>query len=482
MQSIDLGDLCLSPECSSLQQALFQEIRKKIINRLWQKGARLPSTRKAAEELGISRNTVTLTYEQLVAEGYIESRAGSGFYVSVEVPEHFLLQATQTTENQNNQHISDSQGLNRFFAPGVPDLSAFPFTKWQRILQHHSSRAAIAGLNDLQGLPELRGALAHYLASSRSVDCSAKRIIITSGAQQALTIAALAVSSPAADSESRPIAMEEPGYTQMRKVLALFNINTTNLSVEPETGWNLNQLLSSQARAVYLTPSNQYPMGFSLNTDQRMQVLNWAAINNSWIIEDDYDSEFQFAHRPYASMQGLAAQSGLTNRCIYIGSFSKTMFNGLRIGYMVVPDELVRPCLNIKDALSGTTPAHTQAATAEFISQGHYLTHLRKMRKHYQLKRETMISLLNQHFAGAFEVVSQPAGLHITVRWTGGPDENRFSREAEKQGVTVRPLSYYQQSAQPRQWNSVVMGFGNCSLADMEASIEKLAGIFHSMR
>ncbi|NOI66742.1 PLP-dependent aminotransferase family protein [Vibrio sp. 99-8-1] len=473
---IDIGDLTISSAVSSLQRALFDEIRIKITSKLWKNGAKLPSTRKVAEELAISRNTVTLAYEQLAAEGYIESRAGSGFFVCVDIPESFLLSSIDQPAIGSDKSIHDassSRDYNQPFSPGIPDLARFPYSRWQRIVQHHLSRPTLAGFVDLQGLSQLRVALNHYLASSRSVRCNPNRIIITNGAQQALTIAMLATFT-----SKDTLLMENPGYRQMTKVAELFGFSIDSANVVAEHGLQLDKLLNKKCKGIYLTPSNQYPMGTSLNTEQRLTLLTWAAENRSWIIEDDYDSEFQFSHRPYASLQGLAEQSGITDHCIYIGSFSKTMFNSLRIGYMVVPERLLEKCLTIKDALAGSTPSHLQAALAEFISDGHYIRHLRKMRKHYQQKHTAMCQSISEHFTDKVEIISQAAGLHVTIRWQEGATELKFSQQAKKEGITIRPLSYYEHQATDRRWQSVVLGYGNVSLDDIDPLIKRLAAIF----
>jgi len=236
--------------------------------------------------------------------------------------------------------------------------------------------------------------------------------------------------------------------------------------------------LEKKASAVYLTPSNQYPMGTSLDTEQRLQVLQWAQKHQSWVIEDDYDSEFQFAHRPYTSLQGLCAQSGLSDRCIYIGSFSKTMFNGIRIGYMVVPEKIVPRCLKIKDATNGNTPIHTQAALADFISEGHFLRHLRRMRKIYQQKFHTMKHALEMHFGHDLEIISQAAGLHTTVMWQGLPDEKKVAEAASKKGITVRPLVYYEHQKKQRTWNALVLGYGNVHHEQIEPLIYQLKQVY----
>lgn len=468
---IDIGDLRLAENDQTLQQKLFNAIRDKITQGLWPLAGKLPSTRKLSEELKLSRNTVTAAYEQLVYEGYVESRKGSGFYVSIELPDHYLPEINSTLAEVD--HI-DQQDINRSFAPGVPDLTQFPVKKWQRYIQNHASRSAILGNGHVQGALELRQALANYLASSRSVVCNANRIIITSGAQQALTIATMAILK-----RNETLVLEYPGYVQMDKVSNLLNINKAHIDVEPLKGLNIKQLEATNAKAMYVTPSNQYPMGTTVNTEQRLKLIEWASLNKSWIIEDDYDSEFQFAHRPYTSMQGLAGQLGLDQNIIYIGSFSKVMFNGLRMGYMVVPESLVEQCNTIKDALSGDSPSHVQHALADFIADGELLRHIRKMRRLYKAKHQAMVEAIERHLPMHVEIISQPGGLHVTLRWVGGINEELLRQHALKQNLIVRTLAYYQPDGiKGRTWNGVVLGFGNTPLTDIEQNIVRLAKCF----
>lgn len=483
MQPIDLGDfeVAVTAQHPTRQAALFHAVREKITSGLWQTGCRLPATRKMAEAISMSRNTVIAAYEQLSAEGYIESRQSSGFYVSINLPEHYLQAPSPTPSVLTT--TSSTSDTNRPFAPGIPDLSAFPLAQWQKCLMHHLSRPVLLGERTLQGEPQLRSAISQYLASSRSVYCDATRVVITSGAQQALTIAVLATLA-----KDQTLLMENPGYTQMRKVLELTNHTYQPLEVIPHEGIPIDQVLSSNAQAVYLTPSNQYPMGTSLNTEQRLALIEWAASREGWIIEDDYDSEFQFAHRPYTSLQGLAAQAKLDKHVIYIGSFSKVMFNGLRLGYMVVPTNMLNKCLAIKDAITGDTPAHTQAALADFIQEGHLLRHIRKMRRLYQQKFERMVEAIATHIGDEWQIISQAAGLHITVIWSSAVTEDALTDAAAKKAIYLRTLGYYRfaenapihtQSGAAQQ--GLVLGYGNVQLDAIEPLIQTLAACYFAL-
>lgn len=472
---IDIGDLRLPEMNATLQGRLFHAIRDKIVHGLWPVGGKIPSTRKLALELSLSRNTIIATYDQLLCEGYIESRQGSGFYVAIELPEHYLVtKAVAIPRAMPAEHID----LNGSFSPGIPDLSLFPLKKWQHYLQRHSSRHRILGNSDLQGIYELRLALSHYLASSRSVVCQPEQIIITSGAQQGLAIAAMAILK-----HGDQILLEQPGYVQVDKVMSLVDAEKIYIDVSPHKGLNIDQVIDSSARALYVTPSNQYPMGTTLNSEQRLKLIEWASQGQRWIIEDDYDSEFQFAHRPYTSMQGLAAQLGLDEHILYIGSFSKVMFNGLRLGYMVVPENLIARCNQIKDALSGDSPAHTQYALADFINEGELLRHIRKMRRIYKAKHQTMVTAIELHFGQHVEVISQAAGLHVTLRWQGGIDEETLRQRALESDLIIRTLGYYQPSEHKnRDWHGVVLGFGNTDLEKIAENIALLATHFFKNR
>lgn len=492
MLNIDVGDLALFNGTGTKQHRLFKAIQQKVVRGLWPNGGKLPSTRQLSSALNISRNTVVLAYDQLMAEGYIESQKGSGFYVAVTLPEqHILTEYIPMVESHEIGlgHNTSNDGAdaikiqaptndNAPFAPGIPDLAQFPHKVWQKLMQRHADRQSLLGSQNIQGDAELRMALAGYLASSRSVYCTSQRIIITSGAQQALSIALLATLK-----RNESILVEDPGYTQMCKITDLFNFDRQIAPVYECTGLDINTVLKSNAKALYVTPSNQYPLGTTLNIEQRLQLIKWAQERQTWLVEDDYDSEFQFAHQPYPCMQGLANQMGFEDRILYVGSFSKVMFNGLRIGYLVVPDSLIGQCLSIKEALSGDTPTHTQAALADFIRDGHLLRHIRKMRRLYKSKYLLVVDAIHKEFGGDLEVVSQAAGIHVTLKWTGGISENRWQNLAAKSDIILRPLNYYEQprgsQVQTRQWSGAVLGFGNVAAEQISEKIALLAKLFY---
>ncbi|GMQ49591.1 MocR-like pyridoxine biosynthesis transcription factor PdxR [Vibrio sp. 10N] len=460
----------------TLQQSLFEQIRTRILKGFWVSDAKLPSTRMLATQLKISRNTVIQTYEQLVAEGYLNSKPNSGFYVALTLPEQYMATERVTTSTEFGSDNTPNNGL---FAPGVAELAAFPMSTWNRLLQRHSSRSALLGNQDLQGLVDLREALHRYLTGSRSVVCQPDQIIITAGAQQSIAIALLATQKL---KPHQRFLVEYPGYRQVVKVLDTFDIDYDFVDVHAESGIDLKRILDSKSTGIYLTPSNQYPMGSSIQTEQRLRLIEWAQAHQSWIIEDDYDSEFQFDSRPFRSMQGLAAESGNADKMIYIGSMSKVMFNSLRIGYMVVPQHVVPLCLEIKDALSGDTPALTQAALADFINEGVLLRHIRKMRRLYEQKYRLLKQCIEDAFGEEWLLVSQGAGLHVTVEWQSDVDEVALSDLAQANGLVVRPMRFYEPVAKQRHYGSVVLGFGNAPIEAIPEQIKRLATLYYSLR
>ncbi|MFA0439587.1 PLP-dependent aminotransferase family protein [Vibrio sp. 10N.286.49.B1] len=485
MSEIDVGDITLSTQKQTLQRSLFEQIREKILQGHWISEAKLPSTRNMAIELKVSRNTVIQAYDQLVAEGYLIAKPKAGFFVAVALPDRFLSAHSSPAESMLGTSRAPSNGL---FSPGIADLSLFPDKQWQRCLQRHAGRTSLLGNQDLQGLLTLRDALARYLSSSRSVACSADQIIVTSGAQQSIAIALLATQSENAHS-LRHFLVERPGYRQVVKVLDLFSIAYDYVDATAKDGLDLEAVLSKSASGIYLTPSNQYPMGYSLNTAQRLQLIEWAKKNESWIIEDDYDSEFQFDSRPFSSMQGLAAKADAAQQVIYIGSMSKVMFNALRVGYMVVPEHLVAKCLEIKDALTGDTPSHIQAGLADFIEEGSLVRHIRKMRRVYEDKCQAMTRAIEDHFSGDWSVISQAAGLHTTVQWHSGVDEEELSRRANEIDIIVRPLCFYEpkedkvtgKHISPRKQGALVLGFGNAPMDDISPCIKQLSMLYYEL-
>ncbi|RXJ74452.1 transcriptional regulator [Veronia nyctiphanis] len=490
MSFIDIGDLYLDKN-EPRQAGLYNAIRDKILMAQWTAESRLPATRVLAEQLSISRNTVTATYDQLKAEGYIDSVRGSGYFVSLLPPERFLSVediSVKTVEKEDQTprktfRSAESQALtrNRPFQPGVPDLDGFPYKKWTRFLQRQSGRALFSGQNDPQGAEALRRSISHYLVSSRSVDCCPERVIVTQGAQQAIYIALSVLMK-----SGEPIVVENPGYKQMLNTAEHLDLQCLPVNIINGKGVDTTSLSGLKAKCLYLTPSNHYPMGCGIGTGDRIACIEWAQKHNAWIIEDDYDTEFQFGNKPFPSLQGLATRmSGGQPNIVYIGTFSKTMLPSLRIGYMVVPDTLVEKCLAVKEIIGGNTAVHSELALSEFIDSGDYLRHIRKMRRSYQTKCYLFISLLRTELKGQVEILSQEAGMHVTFGWTQGPSAVRIAAMLEKEKISIRTLEGYKyknvsiDNTYPPADNILIAGFGNASEVQIREGVKILAECFN---
>lgn len=469
MQLIEIGDLSLSSTYSTRNRALFEAIRQKVISGLWTPKGKLPSTRLLASNLNLSRNTVISAYEQLVDEGYIESRPSVGFFVTSELPDDFIsCRASITCSARTDKNMSATHNRYR---PGVPDIEHFPYEKWQRLLQLHGARTCLSGVCDIQGNYELRFALSQYLASSRSVACNPNNIIITSGSQQSFLIALIVLNLA-----GKKVLMETPGYRHMNELLSVFQCQVVDMPVMKTSGLELSKIDWVAAKAMYVSPSNQFPLGVSLGRDERIALLQQAERNQTCIIEDDYDSEFQFGQRPNSSLQGLVEEVAPNAQVFYVGTLSKVMFNSVRLGYMVVPESWVDACNRVKSAVSGPTMELSQAALADFISQGDLVRHIRKMRQLYKERYLLLCQQIKKHFDGKLTVVSQAAGIHLLVTWTGRLSEQEFVNTAKKLGMMLNALSDYESvSYENRDYHGVLIGFGCIKIEDIESDIKRLA-------
>lgn len=511
---MDLRSIELDRDSSlSLAEQLFEALRQRILSQQLPTGSRLPASRRLAEDLSVSRNTVNNAFEQLKAQGYLQSRTGSGVFVSDQLPQKDQSLEQLNRDNSSaasfesslevsgvNSHkwpeISDyGQKLLAFgqehqpnqingnlpFTLGLPDVRKFPIKTWQQLLRRHSDRKVLMGYHGYQGYLPLRQALAIYLNSHRGLRCHSEQIIITQGAQQALALAAQILINP-----GQKALVEEPGYCGARKAFAS---NGAELCPVPlaDTGLDIQALEKTEfdsASLLYCTPTHQYPLGGILSAAQRLQLLHWAQRNSCWILEDDYDSEFHYFSKPVAAMAGMAAQTPV----IYMGSFSKTLLPGIRLGYLVVPKHLVGAFVEAKAFSSGETPLLIQAAAADFISEGHFVRHLRKMRKLYQDKWLHMQSLCEQYLQGLMEPIAQSAGMHIALEFTPelkqnlkdkGVDDRELNRQLEVKGFGSSPLSSYYHGHPDK--TGLALGFANTNEQEREEGILTLRGLILAM-
>ena len=374
-----------------LHRQIYSAYRSAILERRLRPNDRVPSTRTLASELGVSRIPVLNAYAQLLAEGYFESRVGAGTVVSITLPDQITPppeRAFPLRVNRPPRPVSRACSTVPSVAKvlpwlaahwgafllGEPALDEFPFKLWSRLIVRRSRNMHLASMrySDPMGAKELREAIAAYVRTARGVRCEAEQVMIVSGSQQALQITSRVLLDPGS-----PIWMEEPGYRFARYV---FNLNGCKIVPVPVDDEGLNVAAGIKkcrnARAVLVTPSHQYPLGVTMSASRRLQLLDWSHRSGSWIIEDDYDSEFRYDSMPIASLQGLDPYS----RVVYIGTFSKVMSPSLRLGYIVVPPDLVERFLAVRFTADISPPTFLQGVMADFIREGHFSRHIRRMR------------------------------------------------------------------------------------------------------
>ncbi len=456
-----------------LQQQLYQQLSQRILRQRYLPGSRLPSSRQMALDLGVSRNTVNAVYDQLKAEGFLQSRAGKGVFVHEDIatvaepagpgPRRPIRTAAALPPlpAPRANKLRTVEDANLPFQPGLPDLDAFPIRSWNRILHHQESRRALRGYDSTQGYQPLRRAIAAYLRSSRGVRCGEHQVIITNGAQQALSLVADVFLKP-----GDRVFCENPGYRGARYALERYNNSLVPVPLK-------NQVLDvealaglGQARLLSCTPTHQYPMGGVLDLSQRMTLVQWARRNGCWIVEDDYDSEFHFYHKPFAAIQGMFDSAPV----LYVGSFSKTLMPALRVGYLVVPEPIVEPVLWAKQISGGETPLLPQATIAEFIESGQFSRHLRRMRQLYRDKWKLFQQRVTEELDGLVRPVAESAGMHLVLE--GDFDDLALSQWLRTRGFGSTPLSaHYIGEHAP---TGLVMGFASASERQINDCVAEL--------
>ncbi|MBX3082095.1 MAG: PLP-dependent aminotransferase family protein [Anaerolineae bacterium] len=466
---------------------LYEGVRRAIINRQLTPGSSLPSTRDIAALLDISRNTVVNAFQQLIAEGYLETREKSSTFVNRDLPET-LLSAPKISGiahpspekpalSKHGQmmatakaHQARKGNKHNIFTNGVPALDLFPFDIWTRLIARHYRYAPLSLFDETvspQGYLPLREALANHLRTARAVKCDAEQIIITSGSQQAFFLAAAMLLDP-----GDKVWMEDPGCMGPRAAFISHRADLVTIPVDEE-GLNIEVgiELAPNARVAYVNPSRQYPLGVTLSLARRLKLLEWAARANAWIIEDDYDSEFRYSGRPLASLQGLDT----TGRVIYIGTMSKIMFPALRIGYIIVPRELVAAFTAARGAMDKYPPMINQLALHEFMTEGHFNRHLRRMRAVYDERRGLCEDALNAELGGLIQLGTSDAGMHICGYLPPHMDDFAVAEAAEQHGIEVLPLSEFYLG--PTQQHGLILGYTGISPDYIRVGVQTLAKV-----
>jgi GntR family transcriptional regulator/MocR family aminotransferase len=439
---------------------LQQLLRQAVISGELPAHTRLPSTRLLADELGVARNTVIEVYEQLAVEGCVLSRRGSGTVVA-DLSSERMAAADRRVGSRGNAAqtvvagdpadagpdlsprglallASASVSTRQWgaFMPGVPDVTEFPMRTWMR-LQNRQWRRPVPELMSYApggGLMRLREALAEHLRTARSVVCAPEQVILTTGSHQSIDLTLRLLASP-----GERIWLEDPCYWGMRSSLSSLGADIVPVPVDGE-GLVLSEALCREPpRAVLVTPSHQYPLGMVMSLARRQALLGYARAQGCWVIEDDYDSEFRYGTRPLPALQGLD-EGG---RVIYVGSLSKVLFPGLRLGYLVVPPALADSFAAGSAALYREGQLWQQAVLADFIEQGHLGAHIRRMRGLYHQRRLALLDAIEQHFGDSLPVLGDDAGLHLVLALPAHVDDVALAAQALAAGVAVRPLSRY---------------------------------------
>ena len=443
-------------------------LRRAILDGRLRPGQRIPSTRGLAADLGVSRLPVLSAYEQLLHEGYLVGRTGSGTFVSRNIPDHLLRSpavrraasvpvgraATRPRERAvPNQPSPTSWSLPIIpFQVGLPALDLFPHAAWAKLVarQVRAETPEQLAYSDPAGVRALRVAIAEHLRASRAVRCVADQILIVPGSQAALRLAAATLLEP-----GDRVAVEEPGYFGAHRALRSAGAQLVPVPVDAE-GLNVAALQrrGTNIRAVYVTPSHQYPLGMTMSASRRFALLEWAERNQAWILEDDYDSEFRYVSRPVGALQGMDAR----DRVLYIGTFSKALFPAVRVGYVVVPTSLCTRFLEARFAFDLFTPTLYQRALAEFLEEGHFTRHLRRMRSAYLERRDALLLGLTRHCGDLVQVHNSDAGLHLTVLLRDGLDDQDVAARLGRRGVATLALS--NSYVGPTRRQGLLLGFG----------------------
>lgn len=498
--TIDLNFVRLDRRKSqSLTAQLYHSLRMAIESGLLSKGFRLPSTRDLALQLSVSRTTIINAYEQLIAEGYLTGAVGRGTHVSHRLPEESLMVKFYRTEKPIRESVETDatkragEGLSSFgkslakadhgnlfgsnelkpFRASVPALDEFPIGLWAKIVRKTWREMDLSSLSygDAEGHRPLRRAIANYVRGFRGVRCTDDQVMVVNGTQQAFDVITRLVVDP-----GDKILFESPGYSRAKQAFQSVDAKLVHVPVDLQ---GMNIAWASQhakdSRLAYVTPSHQFPLGVTMSIERRMQLLELAHQHQIWIVEDDYDSEFRYAHRPIPALQGL--DTG--DRTIYVGSFSKVIYPSLGIGYAIVPPSLMEGFRKVL-AMVGRPPSRVdQIVLTEFIEEGHFARHLRRMRTVHDERRTVLVDAIREQLCDVLEIVGADAGLHCTAILDGNWSDVAVANEAASRGVLLRPLSScFEGNPRSVYQNGLVFGFACSTPSQIRGAIRKIMPIF----
>lgn len=474
---VDLSGIRLDSR-QGLARQLYEGLRERILDGRLQSGTRLPASRDLAALLGISRNTVTRAFDQLYAEGYVEGRIGDGTYVaelstaSRPAPAVQARAATsEALQRLQAHHLSRPLiGPPRAFRVGVPAFDLFPFETWARLSARFWRKPSPArlGYGDPAGDWQLRELIAAYLRNGRGLHCDPAQVIVTCGAQQAISLCAQLLVEP-----GDRVAIENPGYRAAGHAFSVAGAQLAGIPVDADGLDTAALERAGDCRLTYVTPSHQYPTGVTLSLARRLELLDWAERHDGWIVEDDYDGEYRYSGTPLAPLAALDRQG----RVLYVGTFCKIAFPALRLGYLVLPPALVEPFARRRALDMRHSEIGTQAVMAEFIAAGHFQRHIRRMRAAARSRRDALLAGWPVDIPGCAPMPAVEAGLHLCVRVDSLARERELIAAAEGAGVELNGLSsYWLPGEEPPVDNraGLVLGFAAVSEAEIAKALAAL--------
>ena len=480
-------DLVLEPrkDGQEMWRWLYTELRSAIIDGRLKSGARLPSTRNLAAQYGLARGTVVAAFQQLQAEGFVSSEVSAGTFV---LPGQGWEMTAPTKRSSSRPVVSKatiakrtqsllkttflqpaSHSIGKAFRGYEPAIDLFPVELWARIAARVYRKAprSLYGQGDRGGYPPLRRVIAEYVGQSRGVRCSAEQIIVTSGAQQALDLLARVLLDPGDE-----VWMEDQGYPGACQAFQNVAANVIPIPVDGE-GIDVPKAIKlyPNARVVYVTPANQFPLGTVMSAERRVELLSWATRSGAWIIEDEYDAEYRYSGKPIASLHSLDRSGSV----IYVGTFTKMLFNALRIGFIVVPERLVEVFRIARSFIDRHAPTLDQAVLTEFINEGHFGHHVRKMRQVYSDRSQLLAEEANKRLTGLLDVTHAQAGM-CTVAWIKTHiAELVVTRRAEQLGLEVVPISSFVRKYEQKP--ALFLGFAGCNASEIKRGVSVLEAV-----